>query len=721
MKAFNRILPYVQTQWNRVVLTISCALIVAVLLSVSYVTVIPILKVMLSDDSQGLHSWIEAKVCSRLYGIEFRDAETVISHIDKDGLGYRSGLSQYDQILGIEDDPNLSQDISYARLLQYLASPAAPVIPIIVAQDTNDLRSQRVVRTLDLLTPRDPNAIDSLGWGWGKQAQWQVELAALGWGQKLLIHLPRENTSENTMKAIVLIVEIMLMVTFLRCIAKYFQAYLAEKIVQVIVTDLRRDVFSHVMRMPMGYFSNEKPSDCMSRIVKDTGEMAHALKIMLGKAIREPLNALVALSFAMYLNWQLTLIFLGGGPFVLILVAQFGKRMKRASRKTLEAGSQMLSKLQETMSGLKVVKVYNQQAHEEQAFARINFKLLKQQLKISRVEAATSPALEIMGMAAACAALVVGASWVTQANIKGAEFMGLLVLLGASAEAARKASDVWNKIQKANAAAERIFSLLDEDIEVEVSSAPSIKPLKQAIEFRDITFTYPGTTQPVLQHVNLTIKAGETVAVVGPNGSGKTTLASLLPRFYDPDSGQILLDGQDIHLATLSSLRDQIGMVTQNVVSFNNTVASNIAYAKPDASMDEIIQAAKQAFAHEFILNLPCGYDTLIGERGTGLSGGQLQRIVIARAILKNPGILIFDEATSQVDAESESKIHRAIEKLMAHRTTLIIAHRFSTVVAADQIVVINKGQVAAQGTHQELIKTCKIYRGLYETQLVQP
>lgn len=720
MKAFNRIFEYIWPQWHRVVLTVSCALIVAVLLSVSYLTVIPILKVMIK--TEGLHPWIESKVCTNRYGMELNDTSASILDIDEEGLAYASGLKQGDSLLGIESvsDPNLA-DLDFSNLVRQLASTTAPSITVKIARSSSEVRGQSVFLSLPLKTPHDSNAMQDLAWNWGKRTSVKFEGAVLAKGQQLISHLPRDTSPEGKMKAIILIIELMLVVTFLRCIAKYFQAYIAEKIVQVTVTNMREDVFSHVLRMPMGYFSSERPSDAMSRIVKDTAEMSHALKIMFGKAIREPLNALVGLGVAMYLSWQLTLIFLGGAPLILIIVAQFGKRMKRASKKTLEASAQMLSKLQESVAGLTVVKVYNQQTNEVSAFRAINHRLLKQQLRISRIAAATSPALEIIGMAAACAALIVGARWVTQSSdqIAGENFLALLVVLGASAEAARKASDVWNKIQKADAAAERVFFLIDQPLETDSSNAPAMATIKDAIEFQDVNFTYPGTTHRVLNQINITIQAGKTVAVVGSNGSGKSTLANLLPRFYEPEAGRILLDGKDIGQADLTSLRNQIGMVTQNVVSFNNSVAYNIAYARPEASQDEIIEAAKQAFAHEFIETLPNGYDTIIGERGTGLSGGQLQRIVIARAILKNPAILIFDEATSQVDAESEAKIHDAIEKLMVDRTTLIIAHRFSTVVAADQIVVLHKGSVVAQGTHKELLETCKQYQGLYKTQLV--
>jgi ABC-type multidrug transport system fused ATPase/permease subunit len=283
----------------------------------------------------------------------------------------------------------------------------------------------------------------------------------------------------------------------------------------------------------------------------------------------------------------------------------------------------------------------------------------------------------------------------------------------------RKVSDVWNTVQQANAAADRVFAVIDEPKEREEPNAFALKPLSQQIEFRDIVFTYPGAQQPALKGIDLTVPAGQTVAVVGSNGSGKTTLVNLLPRFYDPDSGQIFIDGQDIHKATFASLRDQISMVTQSTVTFNDTIANNIAYSKPDATMDEIIAAAQKAYAHEFIVTLPNGYDSMIGEMNAGFSGGQLQRIVIARAILKNPKILIFDEAMSQIDADSESKIHKALSGLMKGRTCFLIAHRFSTVISADRIVVIDDGRLIAQGRHNELIQSCATYRRLYETQLI--
>ncbi len=716
MNAFRRIFKYVWPQWPRIIVVVVSAIIISSLLSLSFMTVVPLLKVMMGDE--GLHGWVERKISADRYGISFSVPESspaiwgsqstgfgepnvpyhlLVTHVKAKSLADKAGLRKRDAVIGV--GPRAAGHETPGKMLQILATaPGQTDLAIQLRRTGGDGSAETAV--LRLNTGRKPFYVDP------------VE----GW----LDFLPRGRTQENRAKAVAFIVIAMAVVTIIRCLAKFYQEYMAQKVVQVGINQLRQDAFNHALDMPVGFFAGERPSDTVSRIVRDTAVTGQAIKIMLGKALREPLNAFFMVAAAMWLNWQLTVIFLCGAPFVLGLVFIFGKKMKRATRKSLAAASQMLGKLQESMAGLKVVKVYNRHAYERQSFQRINARLLKQLLKISKVDAATTPVMEVLGMAAGSAALLVGAQWVTSGELDGAEFLGLLGFLGLAAEAVRKTSDIWNKIQEANAAAERVFAVIDAPVEYEKPTAVELSPLKREIELNNVVFTYPDADEPTLKGVNLVVSAGHNVAVVGPNGSGKTTLVNLIPRFYDPDAGQVLIDGVDIRDATLSSLRAQIGMVTQNVVTFNDTIAANIGYGRAGATTEEIIAAAKRAFAHEFIALLSDGYDTVIGEQGTGLSGGQLQRIVIARAILKNPSILIFDEATSQVDADSEAKIREAIQEIMQDRTTFIIAHRFSTVVGADVIVVMDDGRIIAQGRHDDLVRTCPLYQSLSETQLVK-
>ncbi len=713
MKVYGRVFKYIWPQWRRLIVVVAAAVVIGVTFSFSIATVLPLLKVMMGEE--GLHGWADRTISEARYGVRFyvpdqfelSDPNTEeaafrlqVSDVKEDEPFERAGLRPGDMVIGVGT--------------------------LLAADGTPHVHSSRLLRVLSEAETGSELAVQYLRVD--ESGRLEESTAAVEPERRplytpiadaLLGFVPEGHTRESRRQAVVLIIVLMIIVTLIRCVASYFQVYAVHSVMNTTMAEIREDAFRHSMEIPVGFFDREGASDTVSRLVGDMGTIGSSVKILLGKTLREPMKALAAVAVAFWIDHKLTLIFMCGAPAALYAISKLGRKIKRATRKSLVSAAQILGKLKEALSAVRVIKVYNRQEYEDGKFAEINKRYLRQQFKIARVYAATGPLMEMLGMIAGSAGLIFGAYWVYGGTMTASDFFTLLVLLGAAAESARKTSDVWNNIQQANAAAERVFGIVDREPEVESPIAFVLEPLKDKITFEDVHFTYPGTDKEVLTGVNLDVEAGHNVAIVGPNGSGKTTLASLIPRFYDPDSGRILIDGKDIREATLHSLRDQIAMVTQNVTTFNDTVAANIAYGKPNASKEEIVEAARRAFAHEFIAPLEKGYDTIIGEQGAGLSGGQLQRIVIARAILKNPAILIFDEATSQVDADSEAKIHKAIEEIMQDRTSFIIAHRFSTVISADVIVVMDEGAIAAQGQHKELIAGCRLYQSLYETQLV--
>jgi subfamily B ATP-binding cassette protein MsbA len=727
MDSFWRIWKYVWPQWGSVLVVLLSVVTVSLLFSLSFMTVIPLLKVMMGEE--GLHSWIDRSTCEWRYGMNFYVPDTTdilhseeilyglkVLKVKRGGLAEQAGFKVSDVIVSVSEDSNdviATKELSTKVLKQLALVSGDGFLKVNVRRISNtEVLSMQLVM-------RKP-----AGWlydnaGLVARWQWGVKWVVMENVQKALSLLPRDNSKEARKDAVIFIIVAMMAVTIFRCLGTFIQKYVGAKIVQVATAQLREELFEHTMYMPVRYFTAYGTSDAVSRMIGDVNGIGKGIRVLLGKSLQEPLKAIFMLALAMILSFKLTLIFLSLAPLVIYLMVLFGRKIRKYSGRSLRSTAVMLGKLQETISAVRVVKVYNRQKYESDIYNGISQKLLKQTLRLAKVDSVTIPLLDVIGMIAGSAALLLGIIWVTNANMQASTFFGLLISLGVAAESVRKTSDVWNQIQDCNAAGDRVFQLLDTPVEYEEPGSVEIEQVKDKIEFQDIVFTYPNCEKPVLKKVSLSVKAGHNIAIVGPNGSGKTTFINLLPRFYSPDSGRILIDGIDIKNCTLRNLRNQIAMVTQDVVTFNDTIAANIGYGNLSATMEDIITAAKRAYVHEFIEPLPDGYNTVIGEHGSGFSGGQLQRIVIARAIVKNPSILIFDEAMSQVDADSEAKIHKVLEELMRGRTSFVIAHRFSTIISADIIVVMDKGNIVAQGRHEELMKDCMVYRSLYETQLM--
>jgi ABC-type multidrug transport system fused ATPase/permease subunit len=536
--------------------------------------------------------------------------------------------------------------------------------------------------------------------------------------------LPAGRDTDTRFRLLAWVMGGLLVVATLGGIFKFWHEYTVGILVERALLGMRRDIFTHVMRLPMSWYGQQQAGDTISRLARDTGMVEVGVKILFEKMLSEPLKAAAVLAVCLKLNWHLTvLVFLVLPPAGLV-IWYLGKKIKKAQRRSSQAWGPLLDLLDERMVGIKILKTADCQRRESLTFFRRARKIFNQQLKIARADSATSPLLEFVGAIAVCAFVLYGGYKVFAHQMEAPMFFLAMACLAGMLAPIRRVANVNNRLQAAEAAAMRIFEILDLPREVDVPGSVELPPLKKGIELQDVTFSYPGAERPALCNVSLTIRAGETLAIVGPNGSGKTTMSSLLLRFYDPDSGKILLDGVDIHKASLRSLRRQIGLVTQDTIIFTDTIRNNIAYADPRATDEQVCAAAKAAHAEDFIANVrseltgreTVGYDAIVSNRT--LSGGQKQRIAIARAVLNNPAVLIFDEATSQVDADSEKKIQEALAELTKGRTTLIIAHRLSTVINASRIAVMDCGRIVALGTHQHLLATCGEYRKFCDAQM---
>jgi len=502
-------------------------------------------------------------------------------------------------------------------------------------------------------------------------------------------------------------------------VARYAQSYLMAAAGERVVASLRRDLYTHIQAQPLSFFADVHSADLMSRILNDVGRLARLSSGVLVMAVRQ-IGTIVALFGVMVAReWALTLTALISIPFIVLIVRGVGGRLYRINKRTQERIAQLAVLLQEAFSGTKIVKAFGRERHEQARFDALNDRLVALSLKNVRADEITEPLMEIAGALGIMAALWYGGSQVIQGHMTPGTLFSFtaaaLMLYGP----VRRLSRSLNVVQQSTAAVERVFHILDMPPAItDRPGAERLETFHRELRFEHVDFRYADAEELTLKDITLDIRKDGVVAFVGMSGAGKSTLMDLLPRFHDVAAGRITLDDHDIRDVTQASLRAQMGIVTQENFLFGDTIRYNIAYGKPDATTEAIERAARQAHAHDFIMACPEGYDTLVGERGVRLSGGQRQRIAIARAFLKDPPILILDEATSDLDAESEFMVQQALSDLMRGRTVLVIAHRLSTVRSADRIVVVHDGRIAEIGSHDELIARDGIYRRLYALQM---
>jgi subfamily B ATP-binding cassette protein MsbA len=496
----------------------------------------------------------------------------------------------------------------------------------------------------------------------------------------------------------------------------YLQQLRMRYVSERVQRDIRNDLYAHLQTLSLGFFSRRSTGEIMSRLGSDVESLGDASTELFKNALKEPLNIIGLIGLLFLIKWQLALLSLLVLPVAILPIVKFGARIRRRGTRVQERRAELNTILQETISGVRVVKAFGMEEYEKGRYWEASDQVFKAIMRIVRVDALTSPVLEILGSVGIVIAVWVGGYLVFSKSLTPGAFMAFLGALASLYQPVKRISQINNNIQRGMAGVARVFELMDLRSDVaERPNAVALGRMQEGVELHNVSFAYEAD-RLVLRGVSFSAKLGEIVAIVGSSGAGKTTLVNLIPRFYDPTSGTITIDGIDISRATIRSLREQMGIVAQDTILFDDSVFNNIAYGQRDVAPDKVVEAARIANAHEFINALPEGYATRVGERGLRLSGGQKQRIAIARAILKNPPLLILDEATSALDAESERLVQEALDRLMQNRTAFVIAHRLSTIIRADKILVLDGGCLVEQGTHAELIARGGVYSRLYET-----
>ncbi|MBD0371495.1 MAG: ABC transporter ATP-binding protein [Pyrinomonadaceae bacterium] len=511
---------------------------------------------------------------------------------------------------------------------------------------------------------------------------------------------------------------LLIVFTVSKGIAEYFSTYLMARVGQASVLHLRQDLYRHVLSQSASFFERHRTNYLVSRLVSSAAAIEQAVSNTLRDMLRESFTLVFFLAASFYYSWRLTLAAMVITPIIAYLTARFSRTLRDLARDAYEGNKFLTDTAQEALANQAIVKAYRAEEHEQKRFRDVALQIVRANLRSAKIAALSPPTIEMIGILEVIVLLYLGQREIMVGRMNSAQFLTFLIFLFRSYDPMRKLSRLHNSLEQALAAARHVWEVMDEHAEIlEKPNAVELMPLQKAIELRGVSFGYANDTRAVLRNVSLSIPKGSMVALVGESGGGKSTLTKLLPRFHDPNEGVVVWDDIDLRDAKLASLRHQIALVTQETVLFNDTVRYNITYGRPDATDAELEEAARVAFAHDFIMQLPSGYDTVIGERGIFLSGGQRQRIAIARAVLTDAPVLVLDEATSALDAESERLVQKALANLIRNRTTVVIAHRLSTIRRADLIVVMDKGRIVETGRHEELLKQGGLYRRLYELQ----
>ncbi len=670
-----------------------CTVVYACLHTVGIMTAFPVFKVLL--DKEGVNGWVDRTVAGWRLGAELSqpvDAGGVrVVAVTEGGPLARAGVS-VDARMWVDGDDDRG-------VLQHLAElPAGSTATVSWQAGDEDVSAE--VRTVAI----QPDAPAAESRWLLRGGRWLGQGGAAG----------KLNTLTYLLIGLVVLVVI-------ANVFRYAGEVLLADVVFRTMMDLRGLLYDRTLHLPMSFFSGQATSDIAARFVQDIQEIQRGLQTLYSKFLREPLRAAFIVVWAFALDWRMTLAMVVVGPFAVIIFWSVGRSVKKSARRLLGAYGAMMAALTSTLQSLRVVKAFTAESHERRRLRLVDEQVFKQQLKLVKLQAFVSPMMETLAIIGGSFVIIWFAARVLDNDVSMAKFAALGVSMSILFDPLKKVTEVYVRLQRAAGGADRVFHVINEPIESELSRASvEFQPLETSMEYVGVSFTYPGADVPALRDVTLTIRRGETVAIVGPNGCGKTTLMSMLLRFFDPTEGEIRYDGVDIRDATIPSLRRQIGIVTQEAIIFDAGAADNIAYGQDESvDVDRVEDAAGRASADEFVQSIPGGYDGELGERGGKLSGGQRQRLAIARAIYRDAPVLIFDEATSQIDSESEQKIQLALQDFAKDRTTLIVAHRLSTIKFADRIVVMDAGRVVDTGVHADLFGRCSIYRVLCETQFM--